>query len=56
MIKLIQFVPRPEMGAWLKRKAEQGCRSAASVVREIVQEKMQSEARYINKDDKGVDK
>lgn len=55
MIKLIQFAPKPEMGAWLKRKAEQGCRSVASVVREIVQEKMKSEAKGVNKDDKGVD-
>ena len=42
-MKLVQFSPKPEMGVWLKNKAEQGCRSVASVVREIVNEKMQKE-------------
>lgn len=43
MIKLVQFVPKPQMGIWLKNKAEQGCRSVASVAREIINEKMLEE-------------
>lgn len=44
MIKSIQFKPKPDMGRWLYEKSGKGFRSAASVVQEILAEKMQLEA------------
>lgn len=43
MIKLVQFIPKPDMD-WLRAKADQGYRSVSSVVQEILAEKMQLEA------------
>lgn len=44
MIKLVQFIPKPDMADWLRAKADQGYRSVSSVVQEILAEKMQLEA------------
>lgn len=45
MIKYIQFRPKPEMSIWLQQKADAGFRSVASIIQEILSEKMQQEVQ-----------
>lgn len=42
-IKYVQFQPKPAMGMWLQHKADAGFRSVASIIQEILAEKMLEE-------------
>ena len=48
MIQVVQFKPKPKMGIWLQKKVDEGFRSAASIVQEIVAEKMKEELKEVN--------
>lgn len=47
MIRVVQFSPKPDMGIWLQKKVDEGFRSAASIVQEIVAEKMKEELKEV---------